>query len=86
MAKDRSKRSVDWECDCEGKGWDVYNEGDEFLLGEIQRCDTCKVFATDFDAACAAEKAGYKLEIQEWGAIAVIRRPDPRSSRKRAKS
>lgn len=57
--------------DCGGKGWEIYNEGDEFLLGEVQRCDTCKVFDTDFAAACAAEEAGYVLEVREWGPISV---------------
>ncbi len=53
MSIDTAARS----CDCEGKGWDLYNE-DENGWGEVQRCDTCKRFKTDEDALEAALASG----------------------------
>jgi hypothetical protein len=51
-------------CLCEGKGWDVMNEGQDpdYLLGEIQRCDYCELLADDDEAAERAEAAGYTVE------------------------
>ena len=43
------------ECDCGGKGWDLYNEGTS--REGIQRCDTCKRFESDEAAQLAAQRA-----------------------------
>jgi len=51
--------------DCAGKGWDVYNE-DENGLGDLQRCDTCQVFASDEEALAAALGSGaVMLRVKE---------------------
>lgn len=50
------------ECaDC--PGWVVMNEADDFL-GELQRCD-CNRFATDDEAAEAAQAVGVKLHAED---------------------
>ena len=52
--------------DCAGKGWDVYNEDPEAgYLGEVQRCDTCKMFATENEAWAAASASGLNLAVRE---------------------
>lgn len=48
--------------DCQGKGWEVFNDDPETgQLGNIERCDTCKALATDTDAEDAARAAGYTV-------------------------
>ncbi len=51
-------------CPCEGKGWDVMNEGQDldYPLGEIQRCDYCELLSDDDEAADRAVAAGYTVE------------------------
>ncbi len=45
--------------DCGGKGWEIFNEDpDSGDLGDVQRCDTCRLLYDD-DAWEAARLAGY---------------------------
>lgn len=48
-------------CDC--RGWDIINaDPSTGFLGEIQRCDHCKVFRDDPAACQAARAAGFDLD------------------------
>ena len=43
------------DCDeCGGKGWDFYLEEDTELV-RLQRCDICRLYKTDEDAATVAD-------------------------------
>lgn len=43
---------LDESCTCHGKGWDFYEEDGRIIL---ERCDACKKYKTDTDAAVAIE-------------------------------
>ena len=46
-------------CACGGKGWEVFNDDPAAgQLGEVQRCDDCRIFATEEEAHDAARFAG----------------------------
>lgn len=51
-------------CGCRGKGWEVFNDDpDAGELGEIQRCDECRIFEYDEDAQDAARFAGLLVDL-----------------------
>ncbi len=45
--------------ECSYRGWVVMDDSDSDDAQHIERCDTCRMFATDDDALDAAEAGGY---------------------------
>lgn len=45
-------------------GWAIFNKGELFELGEIQRCDQCDLFGDDDAAASAARSIGHEVELR----------------------
>lgn len=79
LRSDLVGRLADQCDDCEGKGWDVYNEEDDYA-GEIQACD-CGLIQTDAEASLHAVGHGFvcKEDEDEPGHYVITHRYTPPS-------
>jgi hypothetical protein len=77
-ARGRRKWSDPDVCECLGKGWDYFNEGDAYEgLSEIQRCDSCMKYETDEDAAKAS---GVSFEMRDLRGYPAPFAPTPKGT------